>query len=262
MTSTPRAPDVDLAALLVALHADVDGDIRLDAGARLLHTRDASNYRHVPLGVVAPRTVDGLRAAVGVCAARHVPITLRGGGTSQAGQATGRGVVLDTSRYLTRVLDVDPATRTATVEPGVVLADLQAAAAPHGLRFGPDPSTTNRATIGGMLGNDACGPHSLRHGRTSDNVHALDVVTSDGAEVQAGLVSLDDAIELGAGPGRHGDLWRGLVALRDRTADAVAARFPTDLPAWSPASTSTSCAAPTGCTSPTRWSGPRARAPS
>ncbi len=258
MTTSPPAPDLDLAGLLVALHAEVDGDVRFDPGARLLHTRDASNYRHVPLGVVAPRTVEALAATVAVCGARGAPITLRGGGTSQAGQATGRGVVVDTSRHLTRILDLDPHGRTARVEPGVVLSDLQSAAARHGLRFGPDPSSGNRATLGGMLGNDACGPHSVRHGRTSDNVVALEAVTGDGDRVAAGLVSMDDAVERGARAGRDGDRWRGMVALRDRVADAVAARFPTTPPGVGHPPRP---AVPAGRAARGPWSGPRAPAP-
>ena len=222
--------DVDVAGLVVALAGAVDGEVRVDPGARHLYAADASNYRHLPLGVVTPRTTEALAATVQVCADRGVPVTLRGGGTSLAGQATGRGIVVDTSRHLTRVLEVDAARQVATVEPGVVLASLQAAAAPHGLRFGPDPSTTNRATLGGMLGNDSCGPHSLRFGRTSDQVERLAVVTGDGHQLEVGHLPLDEAVERGARAGREGDLWRGLVGLRDRVADAVAARFPVDLP--------------------------------
>lgn len=228
----PRAApvDVDLAGLVVALAGAVDGEVRVDPGARHLYAADASNYRHLPLGVVTPRTTDGLAATVQVCADRGVPLTVRGGGTSLAGQATGRGVVVDTSRHLTRVLEVDADRRVARVQPGVVLSSLQAAAAPHGLRFGPDPSTTNRATLGGMLGNDSCGPHSLRFGRTSDHVERLSVITGDGHRLDVGHVAFDDAVERGAHAGRAGDLWRGLVGLRDRVTDAVATRFPSDLP--------------------------------
>ncbi len=228
--STPPPADVDVAALLVALAGAVDGDVRFDPGARHLHAADASNYRHLPLGVVAPRSVDALATTVEVCARRGVPITMRGGGTSLAGQATGRGVVVDTSRYLTEIIEIDPDARTARVQPGVVLSDLQRVAGAHGLRFGPDPSTANRATIGGMLGNDACGPHSLRFGRTSDNTHALAVVTGDGHPTRVGHLPLMAAVERGGHAGRDGDLWRGLVEIRDRVSDLVAARVPTDLP--------------------------------
>ncbi|NUU26491.1 MAG: FAD-binding oxidoreductase [Streptomycetaceae bacterium] len=156
---------------------------------------DASNYRHVPPAVVAPADVDDLVAAVGVCYAHGAAISPRGGGTSIAGQATGRGVVLDTSQHLTRIEAIDPDARVAVVEPGVVLDDLRAAAAPFGLTFGPDPSTHSRCTIGGMIGNDACGSHSVAWGRTSANVEWLDVLTPDGVRMRVGV----DGVEAGLG---------------------------------------------------------------
>ena len=178
-TTGPRADDAtpDLAeALRRAGIADVD-----DSGlARALYSSDASLYRVLPRAVVRPRHVDEMVATLEVCRSLGVPLTARGAGTSIAGNAVGPGVVLDTSRYLSRVLEVDAEARTATVEPGVVQASLQTAAQPHGLRFGPDPSTHNRCTIGGMIGNNACGSRALGYGRTSDNVVGLDVVTGAG----------------------------------------------------------------------------------
>ncbi|MEE4492243.1 FAD-binding and (Fe-S)-binding domain-containing protein [Streptomyces sp. BE230] len=159
---------------------------------------DASNYRRVPLGVVAPRDADDIAAALAVCRAHQVPVVPRGGGTSIAGQATGTGVVLDLTRHLRSIVELDPASRTAVVQPGVVLDDLRAAAAPHGLTFGPDPSTHSRCTIGGMIGNNSCGSHSVAWGTTADNVHALTVARyggdtlrlERGAEGPAGLREL------------------------------------------------------------------------
>ncbi|WP_326740713.1 FAD-binding and (Fe-S)-binding domain-containing protein [Streptomyces sp. NBC_01022] len=159
---------------------------------------DASNYRRVPLGVVAPRDADDVAAALAVCRAHQVPVVPRGGGTSIAGQATGTGVVLDLTRHLRSIVELDPASRTAVVQPGVVLDDLRAAAAPHGLTFGPDPSTHSRCTIGGMIGNNSCGSHSVAWGTTADNVHALTVARyggdtlrlERGAEGPAGLREL------------------------------------------------------------------------
>jgi FAD/FMN-containing dehydrogenase/Fe-S oxidoreductase len=176
-----------------------------DSGlARALYSSDASLYRVLPRAVVRPRHVDEIVATLEVCRSLGVPLTARGGGTSIAGNAIGPGVVLDTSRYLTRIGDIDAGARTAVVEPGVVQASLQAAARPHGLRFGPDPSTHNRATIGGMIGNNACGSRALGYGRTSDNVVGLDVVTGTGARLHltgettpAGV--LDDLRSLVAG---------------------------------------------------------------
>ncbi|MER7397522.1 FAD-linked oxidase C-terminal domain-containing protein [Streptomyces sp. NPDC000151] len=154
--------------------------------ARSLYASDASLYRIRPQAVVVPRHADEIAAVREVCAAHHVPLTLRGAGTSIAGNAIGPGVVVDTSRHLNRVREIDPEAGTALVEPGVVLADLQRAAAPHGLRFGPDPSTHNRATLGGMIGNNACGSRALGYGRTSDNVLGLDVLTGAGERLRLG----------------------------------------------------------------------------
>ncbi|MGY1915419.1 FAD-binding and (Fe-S)-binding domain-containing protein [Blastococcus sp. SYSU DS0973] len=162
------------------------GDVDDSGLARALYSSDASLYRVLPRAVVRPRDPDEIVAALEVCRSLGVPLTPRGAGTSIAGNAVGAGVVLDTSRYLSRVRAVDPGARTATVDPGVVQAALQTAARPHGLRFGPDPSTHNRCTVGGMIGNNACGSRALGYGRTSDNVVALDVVTGTGERLTVG----------------------------------------------------------------------------
>ena len=179
--SRSAAPDDGLpAALRRAGVAEVD-----DSGlARALYSSDASLYRVLPRVVVRPRHVDEIVAALEVCRSLGVPLTMRGAGTSIAGNAVGPGVVLDTSRHLSRVLGVDVEARTATVEPGVVQASLQKAVQSQGLRFGPDPSTHNRCTVGGMIGNNACGSRALGYGRTSDNVVGLDVVTGSGQRLR------------------------------------------------------------------------------
>ncbi|MET9092964.1 FAD-binding and (Fe-S)-binding domain-containing protein [Streptomyces cyaneofuscatus] len=156
---------------------------------------DASNYRRVPLGVLAPRDADDIAAALTVCQEYGVPVVPRGGGTSIAGQATGTGLVLDLTRHLRSILALDPAARTATVQPGVILDDLRAAAAPHGLTFGPDPSTHSRCTLGGMIGNNSCGAHSVAWGTTADNVRALEVVRYGGEALR---------LEQGRALGPHG----------------------------------------------------------
>ncbi|NUT97884.1 MAG: FAD-binding oxidoreductase, partial [Saccharothrix sp.] len=162
------------------LRAAVDGDVLADPAGRALYSVDASNYRHVPRVVVRPRSVDAVVAAVGVAAAFDVPITNRGAGTSVAGNSAGPGLVIDFARYLDRVISIDPDARVAVVQPGVVLDRLNAVVREFGLVFGPDPSTHSRCTIGGMIGNDACGAHSVAWGKTSDNVHGLDVLLPDG----------------------------------------------------------------------------------
>ncbi|MGW5419118.1 FAD-binding and (Fe-S)-binding domain-containing protein [Streptomyces sp. NPDC003943] len=169
-----------------ALRAAVSGDVDFSATARALTSMDASNYRRVPLGVVAPRDADDVAAALAVCRTHGVPVVARGGGTSIAGQATGTGVVLDLTRHMRGVVSLDPEARTAVVRPGLVLDRLRDAARPYGLTFGPDPSTHSRCTLGGMIGNNACGAHSVAWGTTADNVRALDAVTYGGRRLSLG----------------------------------------------------------------------------
>lgn len=161
-------------------------EVRADAGTRGMYASDASLYRVPPLAVVRPRDTGEVAAALDVAREAGVPITSRGAGTSVAGNAIGRGIVLDFSRHLNRVLSIDPETRTAVVEPGTVHAVLQRAAAPYGMRFGPDPSTHPRCTVGGMIGNNACGSRSLAYGRTSDNVAGLELLTAAGERLVTG----------------------------------------------------------------------------
>ncbi|MER6849601.1 FAD-binding and (Fe-S)-binding domain-containing protein [Streptomyces flaveolus] len=172
--------------LEAALRGAVRGEVGFDVASRALTTMDASNYRRVPLGVVAPRDADDVAAVLEVCRERGVPVVARGGGTSIAGQATGTGVVLDFTRHMNRLVSLDPGARTAVVQPGLVLDRLQEAAAPHGLRFGPDPSTHSRCTLGGMIGNNSCGSHSVAWGTTADSVRELTVLTARGRRLRLG----------------------------------------------------------------------------
>ncbi|WP_336852246.1 FAD-binding and (Fe-S)-binding domain-containing protein [Sinomonas albida] len=194
------------------------GQLQLELGDRVdvspltkaLYSSDASNYRVVPEAVVLPRSRQDVIAAAAVARAHGVPVTARGGGTSCAGNAIGPGLVIDFSRFMDRVLEIDPETATAVVEPGVVLSALQERAAPHGLRFGPDPSTANRCTIGGMIGNNACGPHSLSSGRTADNVVSMTWLTGRGDVITVGAGSG----ALGAVPGLEAFVADNLAVLR------------------------------------------------
>ncbi|WP_431876911.1 FAD-binding and (Fe-S)-binding domain-containing protein [Amycolatopsis sacchari] len=190
-------------------------DAAFDPGALALYTTDASNYRHAPFGVVLPRTADDVVAAVAACRETGAPVIARGGGTSIAGNACGPGLVLDSSRYFAGVRELDVAARTARVAPGTVLDDLQAVAAPHGLRFGPDPSTHSRCTIGGMIGNNACGSHSVAWGRTADNVESLEVLLYDGTRMTVGPTSRQEADRRAALPGTEGRVYRELRDLVD-----------------------------------------------
>ncbi|NJQ16692.1 FAD-binding and (Fe-S)-binding domain-containing protein [Streptomyces bohaiensis] len=174
------ASDTETTELAAALRAAVRGDVAFSTTDRALTTMDASNYRRVPHGVVVPHDAEDVAATLAVCRERGVAVTARGGGTSIAGQATGTGVVLDFTRRMNRVLDLDPGTRTARVQPGVICDQLRDAAAPHGLTFGPDPSTHSRCTLGGMIANNSCGSHSVAWGTTADNVEDLTVLTYRG----------------------------------------------------------------------------------
>jgi len=168
-------------------------EVRDDAGTKAMYASDASLYRIPPLAVVRPRHVDEVATALEAAREHGVGFTSRGGGTSIAGNAVGRGVVLDFSRHLGRVLSVDAEARTAVVEPGTVHAALQRAALPLGLRFGPDPSSHTRCTIGGMIGNNACGNRALGYGRTSDNVVAMTHLLASGETLRTGYDAADAA---------------------------------------------------------------------
>ncbi|MGO1975251.1 MAG: FAD-binding and (Fe-S)-binding domain-containing protein [Propionibacteriaceae bacterium] len=163
---------------------------------RALYSSDASIYRVVPEGVARPHTEEELAAVLEHSRALGIPVTTRGAGTSCAGNAVGPGLVIDTSRHLNTIHEIDPEQQTAVVDPGVVQSVLQQAAAPHGLRFGPDPSSNNRCTIGGMIGNNACGPRALGYGKTADNVVALDVITGDGEVLRVPAGSPGDSATL------------------------------------------------------------------
>jgi FAD/FMN-containing dehydrogenase/Fe-S oxidoreductase len=177
--------------LLPDLADRLSGDVRTDDGTRAAYASDASNHRAVPRAVVFPRSVEDLSVTVAFCAENGMPITSRGAGTNVAGNAIGPGVVIDHSRHLNRVHALDPEQGTAVVDPGVVLDRLQEAAAPHRLRFGPDPSTHNRCTVGGMIGTNACGSHSVAWGTTADSVRDLEVMRPDGT-----VTSLNAAADL------------------------------------------------------------------
>ena len=165
---------------LLELAREARGDVRGDAATRELYAVDASLYRRVPVGALLAGSADDLALAVDTCARHDIPLTMRGAGTSLAGQSVGRGLVVDCSRL--RDIEVDPGSMTARVGPGVVLDDLNRAAGAHGLMFGPDVATGSRATLGGMIGNNSAGARSIVHGMTADNLVELDVVLADGTQ--------------------------------------------------------------------------------
>ncbi|WP_051126143.1 FAD-binding and (Fe-S)-binding domain-containing protein [Pandoraea sp. SD6-2] len=208
------------------LRTAIRGEVRFDAGSKAAYASDASNYRQIPLGVVVPADVDDLAAALDVCRRMDVPFLTRGGGTSQNGQCVNVAVVADASKYVNRVVSVDPESRSAIVEPGVVCDTLRDAAEAHGLTFAPDPATHSRCTLGGMIANNSCGAHSVMAGKTVENVEALEIATYDGARFWVGPTTeaqLEDIILQG---GRRGDIYRKLRDLRDRYAKRIRAEFP------------------------------------
>jgi FAD/FMN-containing dehydrogenase len=161
-------------------------EVRVDEATRKLYSTDASIYQIDPLGVVLPRSPEDVVAVVQICAEMQVPITARGGGTSLSGQAIGPGVVLDCSRHLNQILDLDVTNRVARVQPGVVLDQINRRVAPHNLWFAPDVSTASRANLGGMIGNNSAGARSIVYGKTLDHVRRLSAVLSDGSRVDWG----------------------------------------------------------------------------
>lgn len=229
MTGRPypaNPPPDDLALLAARLSTTILGEVRFDDGSRSLYATDASLYRHLPLGVVIPRTVDDVRRTMAECRAAGMPVLSRGAGTSLAGQTCNSAVILDFSKYLNRLLAVDPARRLARVEPGCVLDRLREVAEHHHLTFGPDPSTHNHNCLGGMLGNNSCGVHSVMAGRTADNVRSLRVLTYDGLEMEVGPTSPEELEQIIKEGGRRGQIYAGLKRIRDRYANLIRAAVP------------------------------------
>ena len=222
---------VDAVALARELESALEGDVRFDAAHRALYAHDASHYRQVPIGVVLPRTKEDVVRAVAICRRYGVPLLGRGAGTSIGGQCCNVAVVLDFSRYMNRVLEIDQERRFARVEPGCILDDLRNQANVHGLTFGPDPASHSRCVLGGMIGNNAGGVHSVMAQwhtgpRTSDNLHRLEVLTYDGARFWVGPTSDEEFETIVGRSGRQAEILRALHELRDRYGDEIRARFP------------------------------------
>jgi FAD/FMN-containing dehydrogenase/Fe-S oxidoreductase len=217
---------LDAEALAAELRRIVRGEVRFDDGSRALYATDASNYRQVPIGIVIPRDADDAVAAVAVARQFGAPLLPRGGGTSLAGQCCNVAVVLDFSKYVNRLLEFDPEHRRATVQPGLVLDELRDAAERHHLTFAPDPSTHNHCTLGGMIGNNSCGVHSVMGGNTVDNVEELEILTYDGLRMRVSATSDEELAQIIRVGGRRGEIYAALRTLRDRYADAIRMRYP------------------------------------
>jgi FAD/FMN-containing dehydrogenase/Fe-S oxidoreductase len=208
------------------LKATVQGEVRFDPGSRALYATDASSYRQVPIGVVLPRTNEDVTATLAACRALGAAVFSRGGGTSIPGQCCNAAVVIDFSKYMNRILDMDFDRKRARVQPGIVLDDVREAAEQRQLTFAPDPATHNRCTIGGMIGNNSCGTHALMGGKTDDNVESLDILLYDGTRMTVGATSEQELATIIAAGGRKGEIYAGLVRLRDRYAGLVREKFP------------------------------------
>ncbi len=216
-----KSVQVDASALAEALRSRIRGDVRFDHGSRALYATDGSNYRQVPIGVVLPRDADDVIATVALCRDFGAPLLCRGGGTSLAGQCCNVAVVLDFSRYMAAILEIDPARRIARVQPGVVLDHLRAAAEKHHLTFAPDPATHDRCTLGGMIGNNSCGVHSVMAGKTDDNIETLEILTYDGVRMKVGATStavLENIFQQG---GRRAEIYTKLKTIADAYGDLV-----------------------------------------
>jgi len=227
-TAAPPAR-LDALALEAALRRHLRGEIRFDSGSRALYATDGSNYRQVPIGVVIPRDKEDVLATVALCRQHHAPLLARGGGTSLAGQCCNAAVILDFSKYMANILEIDPARRFARVQPGVVLDHLRGEAEKHHLTFAPDPATHDRCTLGGMNGNNSCGVHSIMAGKTDDNIEALEVLTYDGLRLHVGATSDDDFAHIQRDGGRRAQIYDGLKHLAERYGDQVRRQFP-DIP--------------------------------
>jgi FAD/FMN-containing dehydrogenase/Fe-S oxidoreductase len=218
---------IDLKALERELAGAVEGEVRFDAGSRAIYSHDSSNYRQPPLGVVVPRTTDDVVATVGACRRHAAPLLPRGCATALAGQTVNAAVVLDTSKYMREILELDGARRIARVEPGVIRDQLaELAEGRHQLTFAPDTSTHAYATIGGMVGNNSCGTHSVMAGKTVENVEELEVLTYDGLRLRVGPTPEEELERIVAAGGRRGEIYGALRELRDRHAAAIRERFP------------------------------------
>lgn len=208
------------------LRLKLEGDVQFDAAARALYATDASNYRQIPIGVVLPRTKQDVIHALEICRRHGAPVLTRGAGTSLAGQGCNTAVILDFSRYMNRILEIDPAKKIARVEPGVVLDHLRSEAKKHGLTFGPDPATHSRCTLGGMIGNNACGVHSVVFGKTAENTESLEVLTYEGQILKVGKTSEEELTEISRRNDARGAIYKKLLDLRNRYADLIRARTP------------------------------------
>src|SRR6266436_1627248 len=204
----------------------IRGEVRFDRGSRALYATDGSNYRQIPIGLVVPRDEADVIAAVEACRKYGAPVLARGAGTSLAGQCCNVAVVLDFTKYMNQILELNIGSKFARVQPGVVLDSLRNRAEAHNLTFAPDPSTHNRCTIGGMIGNNSCGTHSLLGGKTVDNVEELRILLYDGSQMTVGPTSETELAHIIEQGGRRGKIYSKLRGIQEDYAGLIRARFP------------------------------------
>src|SRR5438093_4312243 len=226
---------VDVRALERALRRAVEGEVRFDTASRALYATDASNFRQPPIGVVIPRTIDEVVAIHAVCREHNAPILSRGCGTSLSGETVNYAVVIDHAKYLTEIGEPDEERRLIRCQPGAINDHVNLKAGKHDLMFGPDPSTHEYCTIGGNVGNNSCGTHSVHArmmgngSRTSDNVHELEILTYDGVRMRVGATSDEELEAIIVDGGRRGEIYGALRDLRNRYASLIRERF-VDIP--------------------------------
>jgi len=221
-----KTVSVDSSALEASLRARIEGEVRFDASSRALYATDGSSYRQVPIGVVIPRHTDDVLAAIATCREYGAPVLARGGGTSLAGQCCNTAVVLDFTKYMAEILEIDPARKLARVQPGVILDHLRNAAERHHLTFAPDPATHDRCTLGGMIGNNSCGVHSVMAGKTDDNIEALEILTYDGLRMKVGATSKQEIEQIVRQGGRRAEIYSKLKTIAETYGDLVRQRYP------------------------------------
>jgi len=219
-------PIAETADLLAELKRDIQGEVRFDAYSRMLYSTDASLYQIQPIGVVLPKNADDMQAAMQIAARHGIPVLPRGGGSSLAGQAVGAALVIDTSKYMDRIVGVDAEARTVRVQPGMTVGVLNKTLSPLGLMLGPDPASAERATVGGSIGNNATGSHSILYGMMADNVEETAVILADGSTARFGPVAPGDLAALGRGDSLESRIYRELPGLISGVTEQIVARWP------------------------------------
>ncbi len=216
----------DARRLAELLKGRLEGEVRFDSGARALYSTDSSNYRQIPIGVVVPKSIEDVVKTVAACREVGAPVLSRGGGTSLAGQCCNVAVVLDFSKYLRHILELNPEKAFARIQPGIVLDDLRAEAEKHHLTFAPDPSTHNHCTLGGMIGNNSCGVHSVMGGKTVENIIEMEVLTYDGLRMKVGETSEEEFQRIVSEGGRRAEIYRRMKILAVKYAELIRRKYP------------------------------------